>query len=75
MKVRNASGRNVAGGNIIGKTVDFVACLRSGGARMGAVRRGWMGWTGVPNAGEDDGMGLTGIAGGFSGLFGVAIIV
>jgi hypothetical protein len=34
-----------------------------------------MGWTGVPNAGEDDGRGFSGIVEGFSGRLAVAIIV
>jgi hypothetical protein len=45
-----------------------------GGARIGAVRRGLMGWTGVPNAGDEDGMTFCGIADGFSGLLEVAMV-
>ena len=43
VKVRNASGRSVAGGSSIGRTVDFPTGLSAGGARMGAVLRGLMG--------------------------------
>ena len=75
VNVRNASGRNVAGGSSIGRTVDFATGLRAGGARIGAVLRGLMGCTGVPNAGDEDGMGSDGTADGLSGLLAVAISV
>lgn len=73
VNVRNASGRKVAGGRRIGRTVDFTGGLRPGGARMGAVLRGLTGWAGVPNAGDEDGIGFVGTAEGFSGLRAVAI--
>ena len=45
VKVRNARGRRVAGGRMIGSI-----------AALGALTlKGLSGWTGVPNAGEDDG--------------------
>lgn len=71
VKVRNASGRKVAGGSRIGKTAAF-GC-NAGGARMAATRRGLMGCAGVPKAGEDEGIGFAGTAEGFSGRFAVAI--
>lgn len=74
VNVLNASGRRVAGGRRIGNTVGFAAGLSAGGARMGAVLRGWMGWTGVPNAGDDEGIGLSGTIEGFSGRLVVAMI-
>ena len=52
VKVRNARGRRIAGGRRIGRTV---VGLSWGGA-MGAVRLGSIGWTGVPKAGEEDGI-------------------
>ena len=67
VNVRKASGRNVAGGRSIGSTVDFPTGFSAGGARMGAVRRGLMGWTGVPNAGDEEGIGFAGTAEGLSG--------
>jgi len=73
VNVRKARGRSVAEGSSIGRTVALTAGLRMGGARMGAVRRGLIGWTGVPNAGEDEGMTFWGMADGFSGLLEVAI--
>lgn len=75
VKVRNASGRSVAGGRRIGRTVGFGAGLRVGGARIGAVLRGGIVWRGVPNAGEEDGIGFSGTAEGFSGLLAVAMIL
>ena len=75
VKVRNASGRSVAGGRSIGRTVDFATGFKAGGARIGAVLRGLMGWTGVPNAGDEDGMRSEGTAEGFSGRLVVAIAV
>lgn len=74
VKVRNASGRSVAGGSNIGRTVDFATGLREGGARIGAVLRGLIGCTGVPNAGEDEGM-ASDTAEGFSGRLAEAISV
>jgi hypothetical protein len=74
VNVRKASGLSVAGGSSIGRTVARAAGLRMGGARMGAVLRGLMGWTGVPNAGEDEGMTFWGIDEGFAGLLEVAIL-
>lgn len=59
----------------MGRTVDFGGGFSTGGARIGAARRGWIGWTGVPKAGEEEGMGLTGMAEGFSGRLAVAIVV
>ena len=75
VKVRNASGRRVAGGRSIGRTVDFAAGLSAGGALIGAVLRGLIGWTGVPNAGDEEGMRSDGTADGFSGRLVVAILV
>lgn len=74
VNVRKARGRSVAGGSSIGKTVVLVVGLRMGGARIGAVLRGLMGCAGVPNAGDDEGIGFVGIADGFSGLLDVAIV-
>ena len=59
----------------MGRTVDFAAGFSAGGARMGAVLRGLMGWTGVPKAGDEDGMRSEGTADGFSGLLVVAMLV
>ena len=66
VKVRKASGRSVAGGRRMGRTVDLAAGRRAGGARIGAVRRGSMGWTGVPKAGDEEGIGFA-PRGGFGG--------
>lgn len=57
MNVRNASGRRVAGGSSMGSIVGF---------DIGATVKGRTGWTGVPNAGEEDGIGLreAGVFGG-----------
>lgn len=74
VKVRNASGLSVAGGSNIGRTVDFATGLRDGGARIGAVLRGLIGCTGVPNAGEDDGI-ASDTAEGFSGRLDVVISI
>lgn len=74
VKVRKASGRSVAGGSSMGRTVGLAFGASAGGARIGAVLRGWMGWTGVPNAGEEEGIGFVGIAEGFSGRRAVAIL-
>lgn len=74
VNVRKASGRRVAGGSRIGSTVGF-AGLRMGGARIGAVLRGGIGCTGVPNAGDEEGIGFSGTAEGFPGRFNVAIII
>lgn len=46
MKVRNARGRRVAGGRIMG---NIGACL------FVVTLKGRNGWTGVPKAGEEDG--------------------
>ena len=43
VKVRKASGRSVAGGRSMGRTVDLGGGFRAGGARIGAVLRGLMG--------------------------------
>lgn len=75
VKVLNASGRRVAGGNNIGRTVDFATGLRAGGARIGAVLRGLIGCTGVPNAGDEEGMASAATAEGFSGRLAVAMSV
>lgn len=58
----------------MGRTVDRTAGLRAGGARIGAVRRGWIGCLGVPNAGDEDGIELLGTSEGFSGLLEVAMV-
>jgi hypothetical protein len=75
VKVRKASGRSVAGGSSIGRTVDFATGFNAGGARIGAVLRALMGWAGVPNAGDEEGMRSDGTAEGFSSRFVVAITV
>jgi hypothetical protein len=54
VKVRNASGLRVAGGSKMGRIVVGLSC----GGGIGAVRLTLMGWTGVPKAGEEDGIGL-----------------
>lgn len=74
VNVRKASGLSVAGGNSIGKTVALTGGLSEGGARIGAVRRGFTGWTGVPNAGDDEGMRFCGTFEGFSVRLAVAIV-
>lgn len=58
VKVRNASGRRVAGGRRIGK----ILALGGGGTK------GFKVWAGVPNAGEEDGIELEGGSAGFGGL-------
>jgi len=73
VKVLKASGRRVAGGRSIGSTAGF-AGLRAGGARIGAVLRGRMGWTGVPNAGDDEGIRFSGTSEGLLGRLEVAIV-
>lgn len=52
VKVLKASGLSVAGGRTIGRMPAF--------AGMAAGLKGRMGCAGVPNAGEDDGIGLRG---------------
>ena len=74
VNVRNARGLSVAGGSSMGNTVALTGGLREGGARIGAVRRGCMGCTGVPNAGDDEGIRFWGTAEGFSGRLAVAIL-
>lgn len=61
----------------MGSTVDLDFGARPGGARIGAVRRGWMGWTGVPNAGDEEGIGIGfgGTAEGLSGRRAVAMSI
>lgn len=54
VKVRKATGLNIAGGRLIGRIVAGLSC----GGGIGAVLLGFMGWTGVPNAGEDEGIGF-----------------
>lgn len=53
VKVRNAKGRRVAGGSITGR----ILALAAGGPTL----NGLMGCAGVPNAGEDDGIGFEGV--------------
>ena len=74
VNVRNASGLNVAGGNIIGSTVDafWAADFSNGGAFMGAVRRGRIGCAGVPKAGEEEGMTFPGV--GFGSVDGLGLL-
>ena len=50
MKVRKARGLNVAGGNRIGNTLGLAEA--AGGSK------GFIGYAGVPNAGEDEGIGF-----------------
>lgn len=57
----------------MGRTVDLTGGFSAGGARIGAVLRGLIGWMGVPKAGDDEGIGFAGIAEGFSGRLAVAI--
>ena len=52
VNVRKARGRRVAGGRRTGRMLAFVAAV-------GALK-GRMGCTGVPNAGEDEGIGFNG---------------
>lgn len=52
VKVRKARGRKVAGGRRIGNMLAFGA--------MAAGLNGFMGCTGVPNAGDDEGIGFEG---------------
>lgn len=47
VNVRKASGRRVAGGRMMG---------RIGALGPGPTAKGLRGWTGVPKAGEEDGM-------------------
>jgi hypothetical protein len=54
VKVRNASGRRVGGGSKMGRIVVGLSC----GGGIGAVRLTLMGWTGVPKAGDEEGIGL-----------------
>ena len=62
VKVRNANGLKVAGGSIIGRTLGALA-----GTEISNLLTGFtIGCTGVPNAGDDDGIGFTG-AGVFGG--------
>lgn len=75
VNVRKASGRKVAGGKRIGKTVDLAGGFSAGGARIAATLRGLMGWAGVPKAGDDEGIGFAGTAEGFSGRLVVAIVI
>lgn len=51
VKVRKASGRKVAGGSSIGRMLGF---------DKGATLKDRIGWAGVANAGDEEGMGLTG---------------
>lgn len=74
VKVRNARGRRVAGGSNMGRTVAFETGCSAGGARIAATRRGLIGWTGVPNAGDEEGIGFAATASGFSGRLDVAIV-
>lgn len=78
MKALNARGRRVVGGRIIGRILAFAA----GG---GGTLNGLTGYAGVPNPGEDDGIGFKGAgvegalnmgaALGFSSRFGRDIAV
>jgi hypothetical protein len=52
VNVRKARGRKVAGGRMIGRIAAFGALML----------KGFRGWTGVPKAGEDEGMAEDGIA-------------
>ena len=74
VKVLNASGRRVAGGSSMGRTVDLAEGFSAGGARIGAVLRASMGWTGVPNAGDEEGIGFSATIDGFSGRLVVAML-
>lgn len=50
VKVRNAKGRNVAGGRRIGRTLGFASGAESS--------KGLIGCIGVAKAGEDEGIGF-----------------
>lgn len=52
VNVRNANGRRVAGGSIIGSMLAL--------AGAGPGLKGLIGYAGVPKAGEEDGIGLNG---------------
>lgn len=56
VKVLNASGRNVAGGKRMGKMAAFAGAVMLKGTGLNGRR----GCTGVPNAGEDDGIDESG---------------
>ncbi len=56
VKVRKATGRRVGGGSKMGNTV--------GGGRTAVGMWGFNGCSGVPNAGEDDGISDDAVAGG-----------
>lgn len=59
VNVRKARGRSVAGGRRIGRIVVGFTGRPSCGGGIGNVLRGIMGWAGVPNAGEEEGIGLS----------------
>jgi hypothetical protein len=52
VKVRKAKGRNVAGGRRTGSMLAFAAAVVTLNGRIGC--------TGVPNAGDDEGIGFNG---------------
>ena len=52
VKVRKARGRNVAGGRRTGSMLAFAAAA--------VTLKGRMGWIGVPNAGDEEGIGFNG---------------
>ena len=57
--VRNAKGRSIAGGSRIGRTAGLVGFLNAGGGGRTASLAGReaIGYAGVANAGDEDGMG------------------
>lgn len=58
VKVLNASGRKVGGGKRIGRMVVMLGLNAGGGGMCLCV--GWIGCSGVPNAGEDEKIGGSG---------------
>lgn len=60
VKVRKAKGRKVAGGRRTGRILAFAAAV--------VTLKGRMGWTGVPKAGDEDGIGFkgAGVGGGLN---------
>lgn len=58
MKVRKARGRRVAGGKRIGRTLGFDKAGGAGGSK------GFIGYAGVPKAGDEEGIGFIGVDAG-----------
>jgi hypothetical protein len=63
--VRNANGRRIAGGSRMGSTAGVVGFVNAGGGLFASFAgREAMGYAGVANAGDEDGMGSL-VVGGF----------